>query len=139
MMCSIYETPFKKASRNRPRLRTKMKLKIRRRDDHLIVFIEGSIHLHNAEKLYQYIEELPLPESKILIINMKGCTQVDSAGIGALMRILQLMKSKEARFHIARVPRGPRKILEEAGLSDYLPLLSDEEYHLSFEESEGSL
>lgn len=110
--------------------------KIRRRKDHLTIFIEGAIQIHNAQKFYNHIKELELPESKILILNLKGCSHLDSAGVGVLIQVFRLMQERNSRLHIALMPPKLRKIMEETRLIDYLPFLSEQEYHL-FEESES--
>jgi len=109
-----------------------MEIEIIDKGSYKIVELKGSLDLYTALDLKEQIEQMTFKENNNLIFNMKYVDYVDSSGIGALIKISNLIAEKKENFHIANLKSMIERIFKVAGLMSYFSVLTDEELHDKF-------
>jgi anti-anti-sigma factor len=96
----------------------------------LVIRIEGPIDSYNYDLFRKLVlEGLGDAETRGgLILDMAGVTYITSTGIGAITMIMFEAERRLLPFHLARVPRNVRNVLEVLGFSAFFDCIE------SFEE-----
>lgn len=94
-----------------------MTLKIEKQDEKMTAYLAGEIDHHSAKEIREEIDaqtECYLP--KLLILDFKDVTFMDSSGIGLVMGRYKLMKSLGGEVEISNVSSHIEKVMKLAGL-----------------------
>ena len=110
-----------------------MKINIRENTnpDALIIDLTGDFDLYSSHEVKNEIEELINQGNHKLLFNMEKVKYLDSTGIGALIRILLLLKQKEGKIRLFNVNDAPMKVLKLTLLVQMLGVFDSEEAALN--------
>src|SRR5258705_13529550 len=77
-----------------------------------VVSVAGDIDWANSGELHEAINQA-LNKSRLawLVVDLKGVTRIDSAGLGTLLDVLQQAKHKSVRFVICGLASSRRRML----------------------------
>jgi anti-sigma B factor antagonist len=106
--------------------------------DALIFDLEGDFDLYSSHKVKGDIEKLIEKGNHTLLFNMDKVQYLDSTGIGALIRILLLLKSKNGAIRLYNVHETPMKVLKLTMLAQMLGVYDTEEAALASIKKEGT-
>ena len=104
------------------------------KDEVLIIRYDDDIFFGNANHFFDSIitEIMEAPSTKILVLDMSSISNIDSTGIIQFRILLEQLKKKQIKFHIAG-PKGPlRDRLKEEGIYE---IIGDSNIHLNVEKS----
>lgn len=84
----------------------------------LTAYLEGEIDHHNAKGMRTQIDEVVIRQRpKLLILDFRGVSFMDSSGIGLVMgRYRQMQQIENGKIQIAGVTRQTAKVMRLAGL-----------------------
>lgn len=87
--------------------------------DTLIAYLIGEIDHHSAVLVREKIDDaISYEKPKVLVIDFKNVTFMDSSGIGLVMGRYRLMQNYKGTIMINNVTPTIKKIMELAGLSN---------------------
>ncbi len=93
---------------------------------HLVTRLNGKLSL---ETVHNFIETLRPEPAAHLILDMSGVSFLDSAGVGALVRLYVHRRSKGLTFALSGLTKQGNAVIQVAGLAKLLPI------HVSVEEA----
>ena len=85
-----------------------------------IVQVEKSLRTPFARSLRHDVRELLRRGERRIVLDMSGVSKIDAAGIGELIRTLNMTAAMNGVLRIANVTRWVRELLEQAHLFDRL-------------------
>lgn len=90
---------------------------IEERGDVVVVSPQGSLDTQTVDEFRIQTDEFLGAGAKYFVIDFGAATFVDSAGLGALVRLYKRVRIGEGDVCLARVPPSVRKVLELTRLS----------------------
>jgi anti-anti-sigma factor len=93
-----------------------------------IVELDGDLDGNTAPQLQDVIEQKVTEESRCLIIDMKKCGFVSSAGLRVLLISAKLMRNNEGMVSLTGLSEEVKDVMEMTGFEPYF------EYHDSVDE-----
>lgn len=102
--------------------------------DRLLLTFDGTIDWTARDRLHHDVGELleGKPDPQVLI-DMEAVDFVNSAGIGALLQVAQLVESRGGRIAMACLPPKLQQLFEAVGLERAIPM------HETLEAARGAL
>lgn len=92
-------------------------MKIESSDGTVTVFLEGEIDHHSAKAIREEIDnEIQTAEAKLLILDFRDVTFMDSSGIGLVMGRYRLMSMNSGRVEVINTSPQIYKVMRIAGL-----------------------
>ena len=89
-------------------------------ENHIVAYISGEIDHHNAKNLRDAIDSMAERTSpKVLVLDFRGVTFMDSSGIGLVMGRYKLMSSLGGVLEIANVNSHIKKVMKISGLDKF--------------------
>lgn len=92
------------------------------RDDQTILFFKGDVVSDTEEELGKVYQEIPKEAKKKIIIDLSQSNYINSAGIAALIGMLNRVSEEGGSLKLTGLNRHFRKILDTVGLTDYIPV-----------------
>jgi len=90
----------------------------------LTIRVSGDVDLYSASILYKTYCTIADRGESLVHFDFSAVNYLDSSGVGAIIRILQVAKSKGLRLSFSGIQGTPRKVL---AMSNILPLLKEVE------------
>lgn len=87
------------------------------------LIVEGELDLSGTELFWAYASEALGSHPRSIVVDARGLTFVDSAGLMALSRARDAADAAGVAFGVSNATRAVRRVVELLGLED---LLSDE-------------
>ncbi len=87
--------------------------------DKLILRLNGKLCL---ETVHSFITQLRTEPTPTMILDLSGITFLDSAGVGALVRIFVHRKSEGQKFALAALTPQSTAVMQVSGLVKLLPI-----------------
>ena len=104
-----------------------MKITIRKAGPATILDLSGSLKLGEAEQIFRnQIQELLDAGSTHVAVNMSGVTDIDSSGIGALVRAFTIIKRAGGKCTFFAPNKRVVMLLKMVRLDNVLDLAEDE-------------
>ena len=92
-------------------------MKIESSDGTVTVFLEGEIDHHSAKAIREEIDnEIQTAEAKLLILDFRDVTFMDSSGIGLVMGRYRLTSMNSGRVEVINTSPQIYKVMRIAGL-----------------------
>lgn len=98
----------------------KLKLRTETQEGRCTVYISGELDLEAASQLRAVMEPLVELSDRILTLNLKELTYIDSTGIGILISVLKARHAKNAPFTVEMVPPHIKKLFDMTGITPFL-------------------
>lgn len=94
-----------------------MDIKFNEKRNNLIITLIGKLNIEHCHAIDKALIEIyddihDTVRGKNVIINMKEVTYIDSSGIGALMSLLNKIRSVGGEFYLWNLPKKIKQILE---------------------------
>ena len=104
-----------------------MHIRIRTKGNISIVDLNGPLKLGEPEQIFRkQIEELLGAGTRNLAINLAGVPEMDSSGIGALVRTFSTVKQQGGKCRFFGAPKRVVQTLKMVRLDSVLDLVEDE-------------
>jgi anti-anti-sigma factor len=87
--------------------------------DELILRLNGKLCL---ETVHSFITQLRAEPTPTMVLDMSGVTFLDSAGVGALVRLFVHRKSEGHKFALAALTPQSTAVMQVSGLVKLLPI-----------------
>ena len=99
-----------------------MSVKLDVGENHIVAYISGEIDHHNAKNLRDAIDSMAERTSpKVLVLDFRGVTFMDSSGIGALLGRYKRMRDRGGSVMICGADPKIQRILRIAGVDKLIP------------------
>ncbi len=90
-----------------------MDINVRRDGERSVVEVSGDIDLYSSPAFRETVLDLfGKRGQKSVIVNLSNVEYIDSSGVASLVEGLQEARKREARFMLAGLQEGPRRVLE---------------------------
>ncbi len=100
---------------------------IRHEGDRLIITVKGEIDLHSSPQLRtSLLALLQKTGAKILVINLKNVSYMDSSAIAVLVETLQKLRKLGGKVCLTNLQPRVKGLLEIARLNSIFSIFSDE-------------
>ena len=96
--------------------------------NHLITRLTGKLSL---ETVHDFIKTLRPETAVYLILDMRGVSFLDSAGVGALVQLFVHRRNAGMRFALAGLTQQGNAVMQVAGLAKLLPIYASVEAALA--------
>jgi anti-sigma B factor antagonist len=104
-----------------------VKIGIRKVANGTILDLEGPLKLGEAEQAFrEQVQQLSDSGSNHIAINMAGVTELDSSGIGALVRAFTTLKKSGGKCTLFALPKRVTMLLKMVRLDTILDIAEDE-------------
>lgn len=122
IVADLYESPPHKMRRAFYLKQTKMKgtktmVKLQSQNEQITAFLSGDIDHHSACKMREQIDsDAQLYSPKLLCLDFKDVTFMDSSGIGLVMGRYKLISAMGGKIIITNCPNHIKKVMKLSGL-----------------------
>jgi len=100
---------------------------VRKAGNVAILDLAGPLKMGDAEQAFrERVEELISAGTRQLAINLAGVPEMDSSGIGALVRVFSATKTAGGKCKLFAAPKRVRQTLKMVRLDNVLELVEDE-------------
>lgn len=100
-----------------------MNLHDEKRDNYLIIFIDGNIVLEDTTKLKEYVEKYIEDASLTgIIINCENVKFIDSSGLGLIVSIYKTLKKLDKKFALTALSDKTMEIFTLTKLDNILTI-----------------
>lgn len=104
-----------------------MDIKVRKAGKATILDLDGPLKMGEAVEAFRdQVEELITSGAKTLAINLAGVPEMDSSGIGALVRAFSALKQAGGKCKMFAAPKRVKQTLKMVRLDTVLDLAEDE-------------
>jgi anti-sigma B factor antagonist len=104
-----------------------MNINVRKAGSGTILDVEGALKLGESEQAFRdQVQQLVDSGSTHLAINLAGITELDSSGIGALVRTFTTLKKVGGKCTFFAAPKRVMMLLKMVRLDTILDLVEDE-------------
>lgn len=97
-------------------------VKIERRQDRLVVFLEGELTFYNSSDIKEQIKREITGDEEQLILEFSGLTMIDSSGVGIIISLLKAMNGKD--LIVAAPPPKIARVLEITRMNQIVPIVN---------------
>ncbi|WP_338470869.1 anti-sigma factor antagonist [Niallia sp. XMNu-256] len=96
-------------------------------DNEILIHVAGEIDAYTAPKLRE--ELLPLAEggNKVMVVNLKDVTYLDSTGLGVFVGIFKQLKENNGELKLIELSNRLKRLFEITGLSNILNISAKSE------------
>ena len=95
-----------------------MEIKIEKNSDPMNIAITGDIEMMTIKDLKTKLLDIGSSEDKDIELDLSGVNYIDSSGIGVLISLLKIQKSKGKYFKITKISPKVSNVLKLSSLSD---------------------
>lgn len=94
-------------------------------DKEIFVSVSGEIDAYTAPKLRE--ELLPLTEgkNKVITVNLKDVSYMDSTGLGVFVGLLKQLKNNEGELKLVELSERMKRLFKITGLSTIMNITED--------------
>ncbi|ARV58355.1 anti-anti-sigma factor [Nostocales cyanobacterium HT-58-2] len=94
-----------------------------------VVFLSGSLGATQSQELKERIQEILEKETsaKIVLVNLKDVTFVDSSGLGALVLAFKALRSVDKKLVLCSINEQVRILFELTGMDKVFEIFSNQE------------
>ncbi|MEO0458525.1 MAG: STAS domain-containing protein [Cyanobacteria bacterium P01_A01_bin.114] len=85
----------------------------------------GILDSLSGETLRQQVNDLIESDAKVLLIDLKEITFVDSSGLGALVSVLKKVRATEGEMHVCSINDQVRMLFELTSMDQVFSILKD--------------
>ncbi|MGH9863169.1 MAG: STAS domain-containing protein [Candidatus Acidiferrales bacterium] len=104
-----------------------MTITVRKAGNVAILDLVGPLKMGDAEMAFrERVDELINAGTRQLAINLAGVPEMDSSGIGALVRVFSAVKTAGGKCKLFGAPKRVRQTLKMVRLDNVLELVEDE-------------
>lgn len=96
-------------------------VKMERRQDRLLVYLEGDLTFYNSSEIKEQIKAEINGDEEQLILEVSGLTLIDSSGVGIIISLLKKMNGKD--LVIVAPPPKIARILEITRINQIVPIV----------------
>ena len=89
----------------------------------LTVYLAGELDHHNASKIKEDIDSSITQEMKILVLDFKELSFMDSSGIGVIIGRYKKMKRQNGAVYVKNMSSQMEKIFSMSGLNKIITVL----------------
>lgn len=109
-----------------------MNIKVRKSGNAAILDLKGPLKMGEAEQSFRdTVEELLESGTRNLAVNLAGVPEMDSSGIGALVRAYSSVKQAGGKCKLFAAPKRVKQTLRMVRLDTILEMVEDEEAALA--------
>ncbi|MCZ8516219.1 STAS domain-containing protein [Paenibacillus filicis] len=87
-----------------------------------VLFVEGELDLGTVEQFRAAVEPLAADKEKLLKLNLRELSYVDSTGIGIFVAALKTRQGAGSGLSVQEVPPKIRRLFDLTGLSKFLTI-----------------
>ncbi|MFP4362762.1 MAG: STAS domain-containing protein [Spirochaetia bacterium] len=98
----------------------------------LKISIKGRLNISNAGEVGLLLETLINGGLRKILVNMEELDYIDSTGIGTLVRLAKLIRSKNGEFCLLNVPPSINKVLKIVRLETFINQFLSEQKAVDF-------
>jgi anti-sigma B factor antagonist len=88
-------------------------------DEPLVVSLSGKLSL---ETVHDFIATMRPEPAQVLVLDMSGCSFLDSAGVGALVSLFVSRRNHGKKLALAALTQQGTAVMQVSGLMKLLPL-----------------
>lgn len=89
-------------------------------DDSFVLYINGELDLSVVTQFRAILGPVVNQSEKMLVLNLKNLTYIDSTGIGIIVSILKIREGIETPFIVQDIPPAIKRLFDLTGISGYL-------------------
>jgi anti-anti-sigma factor len=90
------------------------------------IALAGEADLLGSPKIEAALEEACSGESRLVVIDLRGLTFIDSSGLHTLITGHELCRARGQELRIIPGPANVQRLFELTGMKDVLPIAEDE-------------
>jgi anti-sigma B factor antagonist len=84
------------------------------------ITLSADLDIVGAPRLHEYIQAIVDDQPVDVLVNLEELDFIDSTGISVLVMLCKRVRSHGGSFRISSVPLGILRVLQIAGVTDYL-------------------
>ncbi len=96
-----------------------MEIKSYARDNIEVIELKGDLDGNSSSMLQEELESVVTPDCRCLVIDMKNCPFVSSAGLRALLIAAKMLKTNAGKVVLAGLSDEVEEIMEMTGFEPY--------------------
>ena len=105
-----------------------MEIKDQKKNDFVIISIDGNIVMEDTVKLKEYVEQyIEMPSLKGIILDCQEVNYIDSSGLGLIVSIYKTLKSSNKKFALFGFSEKTIEIFVLTKLNSILTITEDVE------------
>lgn len=85
-----------------------------------ILHVSGELDLAVVQQFRAVLGPIVKQADKILVLNLKNLSYIDSTGIGIIVSILKIRDGLNAPFIVKNIPPAIKRLFDMTGVSGYL-------------------
>ncbi len=85
-----------------------------------ILHVSGELDLAVVQQFRAVLGPIVKQADKVLVLNLKDLTYIDSTGIGIIVSILKIRDGLQAPFIVQDIPPAIKRLFDLTGISGYL-------------------
>ena len=101
-----------------------MNLEIEAADGTQVFRVTGEVDLKSSPQLREKLQSALKEKPRAIILDMAGCSYIDSSGIATLVETLQRLKKDNGKMAIAGAAQRVKDIFEIAHLDGIFPMFA---------------
>jgi anti-sigma B factor antagonist len=104
-----------------------MKINIAKYQDDMEIFVSvsGEIDAYTAPKLREELLPLAEGENKVITVNLKDVTYMDSTGLGVFVGLFKQLNRNEGKLRLVELSERLKRLFELTGLSKIMNIAED--------------
>jgi anti-sigma B factor antagonist len=104
-----------------------MKINIAKYQDEKEIFVSvsGEIDAYTAPKLREELLPLAEGENKVITVNLKDVTYMDSTGLGVFVGLFKQLNRNEGELRLVELSERLKRLFELTGLSKIMNIAED--------------
>jgi anti-sigma B factor antagonist len=104
-----------------------MKINIAKYQDDMEIFVSvsGEIDAYTAPKLREELLPLAEGENKVITVNLKDVTYMDSTGLGVFVGLFKQLNRNEGELRLVELSERLKRLFELTGLSKIMNIAED--------------
>ncbi|MCB1200412.1 MAG: STAS domain-containing protein [Leptospiraceae bacterium] len=92
-----------------------------------VLYLSGDVTGETEIDLISNWEKIPIDNSPKIIVNLQKAEYINSAGIAALITLLNRVNDKNGSLVVSNLNDHFRKVIETVGLTDFIKVFNTEE------------
>jgi anti-sigma B factor antagonist len=94
-------------------------------DKEIFVSVSGEIDAYTAPKLREELLPLAEGENKVITVNLKDVTYMDSTGLGVFVGLFKQLNRNEGELRLVELSERLKRLFELTGLSKIMNIAED--------------
>ena len=104
-----------------------MQITLRKTSSINILYLKGELSAqHQPQVLSEPVQTLLEQGERLLLINLKDCSRIDSMGLGEIVKVYSLVTAQQGALKLAEVPLRLRGLLIAANLVEVIEIYETE-------------